>query len=74
MATVKKDLSTSLIIKVENGITESGKTKYAQRSFSAINPAVSDDNLLNAGTAIGALQAHTLGTVVRQDTCTLSQE
>ncbi|MDQ0202582.1 DUF1659 domain-containing protein [Pectinatus haikarae] len=74
MAAIKKDQSTSLIVKVQNGVTESGQAKYAQRSFASINPAASDDSLLAAGTAIGALQSHAVGMVMRQDVCTLGEE
>lgn len=46
MPAIKTDQSTKLIIKVQTGVTESGKAKYSQRGFASINPATADDGLL----------------------------
>lgn len=74
MAVIKKDAKTVLAVKVLTGTTSSGKSKYAERSFSSINPAVTDDDLLTVGTAIGALQSHDVKFIIRRDTCSLRQE
>lgn len=73
MAIVKKDQSTKLMLKVQIGTTGKGKDKYVQRTFATINPAVSDEDLLAAGTAFGDMQERPLNAVMRQDVCTLSQ-
>ena len=46
MATQRTNITTSLKIKVENGTTDAGAVKYATRTFSSINPEISDEDLL----------------------------
>ncbi len=74
MAATKTDQSTKLIVKVQTGLTSGGEPQYSQRSFSSINPAATDDSLLSAGNALGTLQEHEVGSIMRQDVCTLSEE
>ncbi|WP_196594252.1 DUF1659 domain-containing protein [Pectinatus sottacetonis] len=73
MAVTKTDQSTKLIVNVQTGVDANGKAKYGQRNFASINPGVSDDVLLSTGKALGTLQSHQLGTIMRQDECTLSE-
>ena len=49
MAVIKESQGTKLILAVEVGLTASGAAKYAQRSISKMNPAVSDSDLLDNG-------------------------
>ncbi|WP_182186075.1 DUF1659 domain-containing protein [Pectinatus frisingensis] len=73
MPAIKTDQSTKLIIKVQTGVTESGKAKYSQRSFASINPATADDGLLTVGKSISELQKYPAGVIMRQDVCTLDE-
>ncbi len=53
MATQRTNITTSLKIKVENGTTNTGTVKYATRTFSSINPEISDEDLLAVGQGLG---------------------
>lgn len=66
MAT-KKNQEVTIIVKVQNGTTLAGKASYASRSFSNINPAITDDQVLAIGQGLASLQAHTLSSVNRKD-------
>lgn len=68
---VKKSPTTKIIVKVANGTSSSGTTLYASRTFQHINPALTDDEALSIGTALGGLQSRTVGGVQRVDTATL---
>ena len=61
MATQRTNIKTSLKIKVENGTTDTGAVKYATRTYSSINPEISDAALLAIGQGLGALQTHDVG-------------
>ena len=65
MATQRTNITTSLKIKVENGTTDAGAVKYATRTFSSINPEISDEDLL------AALQSHDVGDIQRAENATL---
>ena len=71
---VKNDATTKLVIKVVTGITESGKDKYSNRTFQHIAPELSTDDAYAIGTALGALQEHTVGAVSRIDSANLASE
>lgn len=68
---VKTDKTSKLILKVQTGTNTAGEPTYSQRSFANINPALSDDDFLAIGTAVAALQSHTVGAVNRQDGATV---
>ena len=74
MATTKSKQATKLVLAVEVGLTASGAAKYAQRSFSKLNPAISDSDMLEIGEGIGTLQVFPVGSVIRQDTAVLVRE
>lgn len=71
MATQRTNITTSLKIKVENGTTESGVIKYATRTFSSINPDITDDDLFAVGQGLAALQVHEVGDIQRAENATL---
>ena len=71
MAAKKEDASTKLVVKVVTGVATSGKAITANRSFSAVNPAVTDDQMLDVGTKIGALQSHDVQAITRIDTANM---
>lgn len=71
MATQRTNITTSLKIKVENGTTNTGTVKYATRTFSSINPEISDEDLLAVGQDLGALQTHDVGDVQRVENATM---
>ena len=74
MAIVTKEVSTKLLLKVENGQTPGGKTAYAQRSFADVNPAITNEDLYAVGNGIAGLQANALSAIRRQSTVTLAEE
>ena len=71
MAAQKESQSAKLIIDVVTGTSSSGKSITKARTFSAVNPAVSDDDMLDIGAKLGALQAYDVSKIKRVDTATL---
>ena len=53
MATVE---TSKLILKVEAGLTKTGKTAYAQRSFANITPTLADADVYAIGQKLAGLQ------------------
>lgn len=72
MATEKIEQSAKLIIKVQTGVNASGKPAYRQRVLANMNPALTDDEVLAIGQAIGGLQQHDIEAVSRQDNAVLA--
>lgn len=72
MAVVKSEKSAKLILKVQTDTNAKGDPVYRQRSFSNLNPALSDDETLAIGQALGALQAYPVDGVGRQDSAVLA--
>lgn len=69
---VKNGETSKIILKVENGIGEDGKTLFANRTFQHINPALADDDAYTIGQALAGLQTHALGSVSRTDNAQLA--
>ena len=74
MAAQKESQSAKLIVNVVTGTASSGKAITKARTFSMVNPAVSDDDMLDAGAKLGALQSHDVSTIKRVDTATLVEQ
>ncbi len=73
MAIEKTNLGTKFILAVETGVTAGGASAYSQRSIAHVHPSLSDEDALDIGTAVAALQSYPLGTVTRQDTAVLTR-
>ncbi len=71
MAT-KNNANSKLILKVSVGKDEKGLDVCRQRTFSHINPALTDDAVLSLGTKLAALQSDTLVSIARTDNATLA--
>lgn len=71
MATQRTNITTSLKIMVESGTTDAGTIKYAARTISSINPDISDDDLLEVGKGLAAMQSNDVGDIKRSDIATL---
>jgi len=67
MATIK-DSATSLKIRVATGTTDEGKTTFADRTLSNLNPELTDDQFFNIGMKFSNLQSRTLGAIIRTTT------
>ena len=64
--TTRQDATTKLAIRVI--LSQDGEKKtYAQRIFTHISPALSDEEILSIGRKLGALQAHEVEIVSRTD-------
>lgn len=70
---VKNNQECKIVLKVQTGVSSSGKAGYGQRTFSNINPAVTDDDVLDIGTKLAGLQAYPLGSIKRQDEAEIAQ-
>lgn len=55
----------TLRVKLINGLNASGKPKYKMISFKDINPAITEDQLLELGTKLASLQELELSEVYR---------
>lgn len=69
MAAERTEELTDLLVKVEVGSGDD--VTYKNRTFRYIAPNTTDDNALSFGTRLGALQSHTVASIVRRDTATL---
>lgn len=68
MAASKTLSKVQIRLAFEVGTTESGAAKYQKRTLSAINPAITDDNLYACGEGIGTLSSEALNGIERIDT------
>lgn len=71
MATERTNVTTVMKMMVAVGTTASGTIRYAARTFSSVNPEISDEDLLAIGQELGALQANEVGDVMRSELATL---
>ena len=70
MATVE---TSKLILKVEAGLTKTGKTAYAQRSFANITPTLADADVYAIGQKLAGLQTGTVAAISRQNVKAFSE-
>lgn len=74
MATVRDATTCKLTARVEMGVTESGTTKYGDRSLSNANPSVTDDDARTIIDSFAALQSYPLSRAIRSDSFTLLEQ
>ncbi len=74
MAVKKTGVATKLILRVQTGTDKKGAPTYSQRTIQHVNPVLGDEDFLTLGKNIGALQAHTVHDVMRQDAAALTEE
>lgn len=74
MAVIKWNPTCKMVLKVANGTSASGGTKYANRTISNMNPGLNDAVMYNLGNGIAALQTHALGGIQRYDIAELTEE
>ena len=71
MSTLMDNHST-LKLKLETGVNAKGDATCSIKSFSGINPGLTDDELLGIADGLAGLQSHALAEVDRVDTSVLS--
>ena len=71
MSTLMDNHST-LKLKLETGVNAKGAATCSTKSFSGINPGLTDDELLGIADGLAGLQSHALAEVDRVDTSVLS--
>lgn len=74
MAAQKTDLATRLSISVVTGLKPDGTSTTATRTVGNINPELTDDDMLDIGTDLGALQKYEVAAVKRIDSAVLVNE
>lgn len=74
MAAKKTELATKLSISVLTGQKDDGTMTTATRSVGNINPSLSDADMLDIGTDLGALQKYEVAAVKRIDSAELVDE
>lgn len=65
--------TAKLQIKVQTGISESGKAVIRTRSIGNIDPDLSDDNALSAAVKLGSLQTYDVKTISLVNTAVLGE-
>lgn len=68
----KKNITTKLVLQVENGEDKNGKPVYSQRTFQHISPELGTDDIYALGTALGALQSRGVVKVSRVENAELA--
>ena len=63
---------STLKLKLETGTNAKGDATCSTKSFSGINPGLTDDELLGIADGLAGLQSHALAEVDRVDTSSLS--
>ncbi|MGM9581411.1 MAG: DUF1659 domain-containing protein [Anaerovibrio sp.] len=63
---------STLKLKLETGVNAKGDVTCSTKSFSGINPGLTDDELLGVADGLAGLQSHALAEVGRVDTSVLS--
>ena len=66
------DKNSTLKLKLETGVNAKGDAICSTKSFSGINPGLTDDELLGIADGLAGLQSHALAEVDRVDTSILS--
>ena len=66
------DKNSTLKLKLETGVNAKGDATCSTKSFSGINPGLTDDELLGVADGLAGLQSHVLAEVDRVDTAMLS--
>ena len=74
MSAVRKSTQSVLKLQVDNGVNAKGIPVTATRTFDDFSGALTDDTVLEIGTALGALQSHEVAAVKRVDTVELAAE
>ena len=72
--TVRTNQTTTLRITRIIGTNSAGKDSYGYLNFSGVNPEVSDEDLLDAGTKLSNLQALPVKDIGRLDSCHLAEQ
>jgi len=67
----RANVQTKLVLTVVAGHSASGKAIEKARSFSNVNAALSDDDLLAVGQGLGGLQSYEVESVGRNDTAAI---
>lgn len=65
-------VASTMKLKLVKGKDTASNPAYTTRSFNGINTGLSDEDMLSIGTAMANLQSLELGSVIRQDKCTLA--
>lgn len=74
MAAKKTELATKLSISVVTGQKPDGTMTTAARTVGNINPSLTDTDMLDIGTDLGALQKYEVAAVKRIDSAELVNE
>ena len=74
MAAKKTELATKLSISVVTGQKADGTMTTATRTVGNINPSITDADMLDIGTDLGALQKYEVAAVKRTDSAELVDE
>lgn len=60
MAVTADPVGSEMVIRVENGTTTSGATKYANRSFNNVKATATNDDVYAVAASLASLQTKTI--------------
>ncbi len=63
--------STTMRLRVFTGNAPDGRETFANRSFTSVNPDITDDDLMVVGTAASGLLAEPVSKIVRENSAEL---
>ncbi len=74
MAVTSTPSGSSLVIRVENGLSAAGGTLYRSLTYRNVKDAALDNDIKAVADALGTAQSQTLAAVLRTNTVELSGE
>ena len=73
MAVIANKYLSSLKLYLDKGLDQNSKQIKATKTFGFVDPAATNQNVLDVANAIAALQKHEVYNIVRLDNSTLSE-
>lgn len=70
----RSSVKTKILVKVITGHNANGDEVTKDRTFTNANPALTDDDVLAVGQALGGLQSYTVAGVSRNETAVIAAE
>lgn len=71
MAVSQRKSACAVLFTVEVGTTPAGGAKFATRSFSRVNPNITDEDAYDVASGLAALQSYPVGDIARRNTVIL---
>ena len=73
MAVVRNADASRLMVRVQTGVSSTGKPVLKNRTFAGVKAAAADEAVYEVAGALAGLQLHPLDAVLREDNGTLAE-